>query len=271
MKLAPSDADVIDVTHRVAREELLPRFERIDSLGIRDKGGGELVTDADEASEEALAAALTRLLPGSVVIGEEGADRDPSVLAGASELESVWLVDPLDGTHHFAEGRPAWGVMVSLLRRGEVQRAWIHLPLLDRTAWGSTDQGVFLNGTEVRWAAPPAVDHLCGVVGTKFLPEAMRRTVEANVLQLDWTDARHGCAAEQYTGLLNGDHHFALYNRTSPWDHAAGAFLVERCGGVARRFDGSRYMPTDGRSGLLVAASETVWSDVRAALLPAER
>ena len=58
-----------------------------------------------------------------------------------------------------------------------------------------------------------------------------------------------------------------LFWRTLPWDHAPGVLLVREAGGVARRFDGAEYHPADDDKGLLVAADERTWHEVRDALL----
>ena len=70
MVIAPPDIDgVTEIIAAVGREEILPRFRALAAGDIREKGPGDLVTVADEASEARLAAALTDLLPGSVVVG----------------------------------------------------------------------------------------------------------------------------------------------------------------------------------------------------------
>ena len=69
--------------------------------------------------------------------------------------------------------------------------------------------------------------------------------------------------------MLTGEQQFALFWRTLPWDHAPGTLLVREAGGVARRFDGADYDPADEGRGLLVAANEQIWDEVRDALLGA--
>ncbi len=79
----------------------------------------------------------------------------------------------------------------------------------------------------------------------------------------------HRCAARHYIDCLAGREQFALYGRTLPWDHAAGALIVEEAGGVARRFDGRSYEPASDGSGLLVAASDEAWRALHRRLLAA--
>src|SRR6185437_792815 len=100
-------------------EEVMPRFEKLESGDISEKGPGDLVTVADIAAEHRLTPALRGLLPGSLVVGEEAVAADPAVLALLDGDDYVWVVDPIDGTANFAAGIPLFAVMVALIRRGE--------------------------------------------------------------------------------------------------------------------------------------------------------
>ena len=55
----------------VAESEVMPRFEKLESGDVTEKGPGDLVTVADVASEQRLTPALRELLPGSLAVGEE--------------------------------------------------------------------------------------------------------------------------------------------------------------------------------------------------------
>jgi fructose-1,6-bisphosphatase/inositol monophosphatase family enzyme len=235
---------------------------------VYDKGGGEVVTVADLAAEAALSEGLKKLIPASIVVGEEASDRDPALLLALANHDRVLLVDALDGTHHFAAGQEAWGVMVALLRKGQVEAAWIHLPMKSQAVWGSRDSGVFLDGVPVHWSEAPSLDVMHGVIFSRFMPEDLKTSVERGARKLNRVDGDHQCAAQHYVELISGAQHFAVYYRTSPWDHAAGAFLAERCGAVARRFDNRSYLPGDGERGLLIAPNTNTWRELRNLLLP---
>src|SRR5262245_2136493 len=100
----------------VAAQEIMPRFCNLAAADIRKKPGDETVTVADEAAEHALTHRLHDLLPGSLVVGEEAAAADQGVLARLGGDEFVWVIDPIDGTRNFANGKPDFGVMVALVR-----------------------------------------------------------------------------------------------------------------------------------------------------------
>src|SRR4030095_3156841 len=106
------DADrVTRLIQEAAAAEIMPRFRQLAAGDVREKAPGDLVTVADEAVEARLAPALEALLPGSVVVGEEAAAADPNLLNRLFDDQPVWIIDPVDGTSNFAEGRPAFAVM----------------------------------------------------------------------------------------------------------------------------------------------------------------
>src|ERR1700730_15726265 len=113
----------------IAAAEVMPYFQKLGHGDITEKGPGDLVTVADVAAERRLSAVLTDLLPGSLVVGEEAAAADPGVLEALAGDAPVWVIDPIDGTANFAEGKPVFAVMVALVRRGETVMAWIHDPV----------------------------------------------------------------------------------------------------------------------------------------------
>lgn len=252
--------DVGALMREAATTAILPMFRRLDASDVREKAPGELVTVADQRAEEILSAGLHRLLPGSTVVGEEGAAADGSVLDRLTDDGPVWVVDPIDGTANFAAGHRPFAVMVALLRGRRTAAAWILDPVSDSLLAAEAGSGTFADGVRVRTteeALPP--DELRGVVMTRFLPSPLRESSAAGVDRIGEVLPGQHCAGNEYRDVVTGAQHFAFFWRTLPWDHAPGVLLVQEAGGVARRLDGSAYDPTDNRTGLLVAANGRIW------------
>ncbi|MFG3713203.1 inositol monophosphatase family protein [Micromonospora sp. NPDC047730] len=262
--------DVGGLLHETADQVVLPLFRKLDDADVTEKAPGELVTVADRRAEEMISAALRRLRPGSVVVGEEGVADDPGLLRHLRGSGDVWLVDPVDGTSNFAAGRRPFALMVALLTDGEPAAAWVFDPLAGTLAVGRAGEGTWLDGRPVRTAVDtPPVDALRGAAMSRFLPPAAKARVEAGGGRVGELLPGQHCAGREYLDVLTGDQQFVLFWRTLPWDHAPGTLLVRAAGGVARRFDGADYHPADEGHGLLVAASERVWAEVHDALLGA--
>ncbi|WP_319459920.1 inositol monophosphatase family protein [Micromonospora sp. RTP1Z1] len=260
--------DVGELLREAAAKVVVPLFQRLDDADIAEKSPGDMVTVADRRAEELISAGLRRLRPDSVVVGEEAVADDPKLLRHLHGGGDVWLVDPVDGTANFAAGRRPFALMVALLTDGEQVASWVYDPLAGTLATARAGEGVYLDGTPVRTTgAVPAVGALRGTAMTRFLPPDARRSAEAGGRRIGELLPGQHCAGREYLDLLTGEQQFVLFWRTLPWDHAPGTLLVRQAGGVARRFDGADYRPADDGRGLLVAVSEEVWTEVRAALL----
>ena len=72
----------------------------------------------------------------------------------------------------------------------------------------------------------------------------MRRAIEPHFRMVDIPR----CAEEQYPRLVLGENDVAFFGRTLPWDHAAGALLLNEAGGKAARPDGRPFRPGSGTS-----------------------
>jgi fructose-1,6-bisphosphatase/inositol monophosphatase family enzyme len=132
-----------------ARAEILPRFRHLDAAAVRHKTGPlDLVTDADEAAERMIAARLARYFPGCVIVGEEAASADPSLLERLADAELAFVIDPVDGTSNFAAGLALFGVMAAAIRRGEVVASAIHDPIGDDTALALRGEGAWIEAAD---------------------------------------------------------------------------------------------------------------------------
>jgi fructose-1,6-bisphosphatase/inositol monophosphatase family enzyme len=67
------------------------------------------------------------------------------------------------------------------------------------------------------------------------------------------------CAAEQYPRLVLGQNDVSIFERSLAWDHAAGVLFLNEAGGKAARPDGTPYLVSDHRTGLIGAASPRLW------------
>lgn len=253
----PLSAAVETLLRETARAVVLPRFRNLAASEIEEKSPGDHVTIADRESEAMLHAGLARLMPGSLIIGEEAYALDPGVMDGINE-GPVWLIDPIDGTSNFAEGITPFGMMIALLNDGAREAGWMFDPVANRMCHALRGAGAFVDGNpitarETGGALPVAA------LAMQFLPPERREDLSGRAAdKLDIVPIPR-CAAEQYPRLALGQNDIALFERSLPWDHAAGALFLEEAGGIIRRTDGSAYHVGDGRSGLLGASSRRMW------------
>lgn len=264
--------DVAMILRAAARIEVMPRFRRLGAGGVRAKSGPlDLVTDADEAAERRIATALAARFPDAVVVGEEAAAADPSLLGRLAEAECAIVLDPVDGTFNFAHGVPLFGVMAAVLVRGEVVLAAIHDPLGDDTALAVRGEGAWIerpdgSRTDLHVCPPAAPALMSGIASWQFLPEPLKARVLGRLPRVAATWS-YRCAAHEYRLAASGGCHFLLYHRLLPWDHAPGWLLHFEAGGYSAHFDGTAYLPRQIGGGLICAPDRASWEALRDALL----
>ncbi len=190
-----------------------------------------------------LAEALRAAFPRAIIIGEEGAERDPGLLQSLASAELVFVVDPIDGTKNFTARLPMFGLMAAATIPGEVVGGVIYDPVNRDWAYALRGEGVWLQAedgtkTDLRVAAPVSPAEMHAVAGTNFLPAPLRSTVSRNLPKIGMNFWLR-CAAHEYRMAAAGHCHLLVYNRLMPWDHAAGWLLHREAGGYSAHFDGT--------------------------------
>ena len=245
----------------VAAEEIMPRHANLAAGDVREKGPGDLVTIADEAVERRLTPLFADLLPGSIVLGEEAAAEDPTLLTRLAGDAPVWVIDPVDGTSNFAKAEGDFGVMVALVQHDRVVAGWVHDPRDGRMATAEAGSGAWLNGKRQRVAPAPADPAtLSGVLLAGFFGDReLGRQVQARRDRVNTLKSRR-CAASEYLRLESGEMHFALFTKLMPWDHCPGVLIHAEAGGYNSYVEGGRYAPSrTGAGGLMLAPDAASW------------
>jgi myo-inositol-1(or 4)-monophosphatase len=114
---------------------------------IWEKGDGQgPVTEADLAVNDHLRRVLRAGRPGWGWLSEEDAALDdPARLAA----ETVFIVDPIDGTRAFAAGETGFAHALAVVRAGVPVAAVVHLPLRALTYAATRGGGAWLNGRPI--------------------------------------------------------------------------------------------------------------------------
>lgn len=250
---------VSDILRQVSREVVLPHYQNLQSGDIQEKSPGDLVTIADMLSEEMLSEKLHALLPEAQIIGEEAVNANPAIMDRLAD-DTVWIIDPIDGTGNFAAGRPPFGIIIALVRNGRTNAGWLFDPLTSRICHAAENGGAFINRLRAKPALNP-IDKPVAALATGFMTKEQRTEVIAQAKAHYNLVPIPNCAAQQYPQLVLGTHHISIFKRTLPWDHAAGVLFLNEAGGKAARWDGSDYLPGDGRTGMLGASSLKLWDE----------
>ena len=115
-------------------------FQR--NIEVRIKADKSPVTEADVRCEIAIREILEARFPSHGFFGEETGSR-------SANAESVWLVDPIDGTKAFVREYAMFSTQIALLRGGEFVLGVSNAPLYGELCYAERGCGVHLNGKPV--------------------------------------------------------------------------------------------------------------------------
>jgi histidinol-phosphatase len=200
--------------------------------------------------ERALRERIAAERPGDAILGEE--------LGTAGEGSRRWVLDPIDGTEHFARGIPLWGTLIALEDADGPLVAVVSAPPLRRRWWAVRGGGAFRDGhpifvSQVATVEDAFVAHANLFLGFDIDPEPVLRS------------ARLSGGYEAYLALIlcaEGAVDAALAPRGYLWDLLAAQLIVEEAGGVFTDFDGRRTARGRGA----VAANPALHADLLARL-----
>jgi fructose-1,6-bisphosphatase/inositol monophosphatase family enzyme len=257
-----------DLLRRAAKAEILPRFRRLGSNDVRAKSEAtDLVTEADLQAERMIKAEVAQLSPTATFIGEESVAADPALLGTLAGADLAVVVDPVDGTFNFASGIPAFGVMASIVAKGETIAGIIYDPMGDDWVIAEKGSGAWLrrpdgDAERLSVARPVELGQMVGMASTGFLPLNKRAEILANLAKVRFL-SNYRCAAHEYRSFAGGHVHYLMYNKLMPWDHLGGTLISQEAGGYAARFDGSAYLPHHLDGGLLITPDKESWELLR--------
>lgn len=224
----------LEVARQAARTggDILAGYFR-QGVEMRKKQDCDFVSDADVESERAIIDVIRSHFPGQAVLGEENQDGSAEKLD--INAESLWVIDPLDGTTNFAHDIPHFAVSIGYYESGKPVCGVIYNPARGDWFHAIRGKGAFANGNRVTVADHHSLsDSLIGV-GFYYDRGAMMEATLASIRDLFQQKIhgirRFGTASldlcQVGCGQLGGFFEYEL----SPWDFAAGRLFVEEAGG----------------------------------------
>lgn len=223
---------------RRGRQVLLSYFGQLKK--VQEKAHLGLVSEADVESERVIAEELTRGLPGVRILGEE-----ESFASGDATLhDSMWVVDPLDGTTNYVHGFHVFCISIGLQWKGELIAGVVDVPILNRTYTCAKGQGAFVNGERMSVSSTSEIKN--SLLATGFVPERLDVLAEqlkifSGLVYEARGIRRAGAAAYDLCMVAEGVFDAFWEKNLKPWDAAAGALMVREAGGVAWTYEGQDY------------------------------
>jgi len=182
----------------------------------------------DVMAEDIIVETIHERYPDHAILGEEGGAKGDS--------DTVWIIDPLDGTTNYLQGFPMFAVSIGVQVKGRMEAGVVYDPSRQELFTALRGGGAQLDDRKLRM--DPKKELAGSLIGTGFPYRENDRWMEQYlnqlraVMQVAGDCRRPGSAALDLSyvaaGRLDGFWEFGL----QPWDFAAGALIVREAGGI---------------------------------------
>lgn len=182
--------------------------------------GKELGQQGDLRANALLMQALRALRPDDAILSEEETDNVARLSA-----RRVWIIDPLDGTREYGEGRSDWAVHVALAIDGAAAIGAVALPGLGMTLSSGAPPPM------------PAINAPLRMLVSRTRPAAEAVTVAA---RLGAELLPMGSAGAKAMAVVRGEADIYLHSGGQyEWDNCAPIAVAQAAGFHVSRIDGS--------------------------------
>lgn len=211
---------------------------------IQEKRPGDLVTEADQASEKAVLRVISRHFPDHQILAEESGHQ------GNQQSQYLWAIDPLDGTTNYAHQYPFSSTSIALLINGVPEVGVIFDPFHQELFRAATGLGATHNRQPMQVSQTPTLANSLLVTGFAY---DRRETSDNNYAEfchlthLTQGVRRGGSAAIDLAYIACGRLDGYWERGLSTWDIAAGIVLVREAGGKVSAYDQSPQQLASGR------------------------
>jgi myo-inositol-1(or 4)-monophosphatase len=220
--------DALRSTMAAAGELALDRYAGHRDLGVAFKGPQDYLSAVDAEVEALLRQQLLRTFPGDSFLGEEG---------GGDGIDSVWVVDPIDGTANFLRGIPHFCISVGYLLDGRVRLGAILNPVTGELFFARQGRGAWLGARRLAAASTARIDHASVELGwSTRVPNAVYLALCTRVLDAGASFRRAGSGALGLAYVADGRQDAYVELHINAWDCLAGILLVEEAGGRTNDF-----------------------------------
>lgn len=226
---------------RRAGSTLIKKMVNLDKLNIEQKAHNDFVSDADRAAEKAVISVIHKHYPDHAILAEE---------SGASgESDTVWIIDPLDGTTNYLHGFPVFAVSIGVQVKGRMEHGVVYDPLRQELFTASRGHGAQVDGHRIRVSGRKEMQR--ALIGTGFPFRDAKMDIKPYLNMLGTTIQntsgvrRAGAAALDLCYVAAGRLDAFFEIGLAPWDLAAGSLIIREAGGMVSGLDGSEnFMET---------------------------
>ena len=245
---------------RAAGEVIIRSLNRLESLTVTSKGRNDFVSEVDHAAEAEIIKLIRKNYPNHAFLAEES--------GRTGDSDTVWIIDPLDGTTNFLHGFPTFAVSIACQIRGKLEHGVVYDPISQEIFSATRGGGAHLDNRRIRVSKQRGLEG--SLIGTGFPYRANTKYLDSYLLML--RAVMENTAGVRRPGSAALDMAYVAAGRTdafweiglSPWDTAAGTLLIQEAGGRIGTLTGGEY--TQG--GNVLAGTPKVYAAMLELLAP---
>ncbi|TQR35778.1 inositol monophosphatase family protein [Brevibacillus brevis] len=182
----------------------------------------DFTTSIDKLVESYMISKINKKYPNHCIISEELTDNKDVIYS-----ETVWIIDPIDGTANFIQQKINYAVSLAVYHRGEGFIGIVYDPTRNEMFMGIKGEGAYLNNR--RLALNKSIElkdaYIC-IYWNKRVAQWV------NELELFVRASRLiGCASLELSYVAAGRLDICAYYKLFPWDYAAAKIIMEEAGG----------------------------------------
>lgn len=212
---------------RQAGDALSNMFGQAHTYNVQYKADASPVTAADLKAHEIICQRLTLLTPEIPILSEENADISYAV---RRKWKTYWLIDPLDGTRQFIQGKKDFTVNIALIENYRSVMGVIVAPMLGLCYYASLEQGAF----KLTHDSPLAIKISKAAQDRIRIIISNRNREQLKHFTTAFADFELMTLASSLKFCLIAEGKADIYPRfgtTCEWDVAAGHCILECAGG----------------------------------------
>ena len=227
---------------RRAGNVLIRYLNKLDKLNVEKKGHNDFVSEADRAAEAAVIEVILKHYPDHAILAEESGVQ--------GESDTVWIIDPLDGTTNFLHAFPQFCVSVGVQVKGRMEAAAVYDPMRQELFAASRGNGATLDDRKIRVSGIRDLDH--ALIGTGFpfrnidMEMGPYLAMLGKIVRNTSGVRRPGAAALDLCYVAAGRLDGFWETNLKPWDLAAGSLIIREAGGIVSGLDGSENFLDSG-------------------------
>jgi myo-inositol-1(or 4)-monophosphatase len=224
---------VIELTNEVGAF-ILKEQKKLNSDDIQKKGFNDLVSYVDQISEERLIIGLSKILPGSGILGEEG--------GGEFNIgRYTWVIDPLDGTTNFIHRLPCFAISIALFENKSPIIGVVNELNFKECFSAIKGKGAKLNGKKIKVSVQDDLSDSLIATGFPYNDFGLQKEymqLFQELMKCTQGLRRIGSASVDLCYAAMGRFEAFYEYGLKPWDVAAGVLIVQEAGGKVSDFDG---------------------------------